>query len=144
MAGVPRHHAATTQAGDRAGAAAASDGSGAHLRPGLHPDAGRTRRRHRDGKPVHLPHGLPLLQFRLRGGDVVRHPGSDDDLRQSAAASDASGERAMKSVWRYALASIALLAALAPIYWLVTISLKKEIDQFAYPPLWWNFTPVFQ
>src|SRR5438128_7432327 len=50
----------------------------------------------------------------------------------------------MKSGWRYPLASLALLAALAPIYWLVTISLKKEIDQFAWPPLWWNFTPTFQ
>ena len=29
----------------------------------------------------------------------------------------------MKSAWRYSLASLALLAALAPIYWLMTISL---------------------
>ena len=50
----------------------------------------------------------------------------------------------MKSAWRYALASLALLVALAPIYWLLTISLKKEIDQFAWPPLWWNFAPIFQ
>jgi len=50
----------------------------------------------------------------------------------------------MKSAWRYGLAALALLVALAPIYWLVTISLKKEIDQFAYPPSWWSFTPTFE
>jgi multiple sugar transport system permease protein len=50
----------------------------------------------------------------------------------------------MKSAWRYTLASVALLAALAPSYWLLTISLKREIDQFAWPPLWWNFAPIFQ
>src|SRR5262249_22792495 len=98
----------------------------------------------RNGEPVHLSHGLPLLQFRILGGDVLPGAGSDHGLRPRAAAHDPGGERAMKSVWRYGLALLALLAALAPIYWLVTISLKKEIDQFAWPPLWWNFTPIFQ
>ncbi len=50
----------------------------------------------------------------------------------------------MKAAWRYALAVLALAAALAPIYWLITISLKKEIDQFAYPPQWWNFKPTLE
>ena len=50
----------------------------------------------------------------------------------------------MKRVLQYALACAALLAALAPVYWLVTISLKREIDQFAYPPEWIGFVPTLQ
>src|SRR5688500_11382907 len=50
----------------------------------------------------------------------------------------------MKSAIKYALAGLALAAALAPIYWLVTISLKQEIDQFASPPLWWGFSPTLE
>lgn len=49
----------------------------------------------------------------------------------------------MKAAVKYAMAVVALLAALAPIYWLVTISLKREIDQFAFPPLWFHFEPVW-
>jgi len=50
----------------------------------------------------------------------------------------------MKTAWKYALAALALALALAPVYWLVTISIKKELDQFAYPPLWWNFAPTLE
>lgn len=39
---------------------------------------------------------------------------------------------------------LALLVALAPVYWMVTISLKTEIDQFARPPKWFLFTPTLQ
>ena len=37
---------------------------------------------------------------------------------------------------RLLLAIIAIAAALAPVYWVVTIALKTEIDQFAQPPMW--------
>lgn len=39
---------------------------------------------------------------------------------------------------------LALVAALAPVYWMITISLKSEVDQFAYPPKWFVFTPTLQ
>jgi multiple sugar transport system permease protein len=39
---------------------------------------------------------------------------------------------------------VALLAALVPVYWMITISLKTEVDQFASPPKWFAFTPTFQ
>ena len=39
---------------------------------------------------------------------------------------------------------LALVAALAPVYWMITISLKTEIDQFAIPPKWFAFTPTLQ
>jgi multiple sugar transport system permease protein len=45
---------------------------------------------------------------------------------------------------RHLIASIALVLALAPVYWLVTISLKREVDQFAYPPQWIGFTTTLQ
>jgi multiple sugar transport system permease protein len=50
----------------------------------------------------------------------------------------------MKTLAKYAAAFVALAAALAPIYWLITISLKSEIDQFAQPPLWFGFTPTLR
>ncbi|HUA85779.1 MAG TPA: carbohydrate ABC transporter permease [Bryobacteraceae bacterium] len=43
-------------------------------------------------------------------------------------------------IFRYGAAVIAVVIALAPVYWLVTISLKREVDQFAYPPQWIGFT----
>jgi len=43
----------------------------------------------------------------------------------------------------YIIAGSGLLISLAPLYWLLTISLKTEIDQFASPPLWFHFTPTF-
>lgn len=50
----------------------------------------------------------------------------------------------MKTALRYCAAVLALVAAIAPVYWLMTISLKREIDQFAFPPRWLNFTPTLQ
>src|SRR6185295_1147950 len=36
----------------------------------------------------------------------------------------------------------AVVAALAPVYWMLTISLKSEVDQFASPPRWLSFSPT--
>ena len=43
---------------------------------------------------------------------------------------------------KYVLLSAALLAAIGPVYWMVTISLKSEVDQFASPPRWFRFAPT--
>ena len=43
---------------------------------------------------------------------------------------------------RYVLLIPALVFALAPVYWMLTISLKSEVDQFATPPPWFAFTPT--
>jgi multiple sugar transport system permease protein len=45
-------------------------------------------------------------------------------------------------VLRYLLLIPALVFALAPVYWMLTISLKTEVDQFATPPPWFGFTPT--
>jgi multiple sugar transport system permease protein len=45
----------------------------------------------------------------------------------------------MKTALRYGAACAATIIALAPVYWLITISLKLEVDQFAYPPRWIDF-----
>jgi multiple sugar transport system permease protein len=50
--------------------------------------------------------------------------------------------RVAARVSSYALVSMALLATLAPVYWMVTISLKTEVDQFAVPPRWLQFAPT--
>jgi len=50
----------------------------------------------------------------------------------------------MKAVLKYLAASAALLIAIGPVYWLITIALKHEIDQFAYPPAWFSFAVTFE
>jgi multiple sugar transport system permease protein len=50
--------------------------------------------------------------------------------------------RKVSRVLKYVLLSAALVAAIAPVYWMVTISLKSEVDQFASPPHWFAFTPT--
>jgi len=36
----------------------------------------------------------------------------------------------------------AVLIAIVPVYWMLTISLKSEVDQFAVPPRWIAFAPT--
>ncbi len=43
---------------------------------------------------------------------------------------------------KYLLLSIAALASLIPVYWMLTISLKTDADQLASPPQWFAFTPT--
>ncbi|HSE97876.1 MAG TPA: carbohydrate ABC transporter permease [Blastocatellia bacterium] len=43
---------------------------------------------------------------------------------------------------RYVLLVAAVVVALLPVYWMATISLKSEVDQFASPPRWLIFTPT--
>ena len=48
------------------------------------------------------------------------------------------------SPWRYAPLALASLASLAPVYWMLTISLKSEADHFASPPKWFVFSPTLE
>ena len=50
----------------------------------------------------------------------------------------------MKALVKYFAAYLALAFAFAPVYWLITISLKQEIDQFASPPVWFGFAPTLR
>jgi multiple sugar transport system permease protein len=50
----------------------------------------------------------------------------------------------MRRALKYLLLILSLVAALAPVYWMFTISLKSEIDQFASPPPWFDFTPTLE
>ena len=45
-------------------------------------------------------------------------------------------------LWTYVLAAFAVVAALLPVYWMMTISLKSEVDQFSVPPKWLLFAPT--
>jgi multiple sugar transport system permease protein len=42
----------------------------------------------------------------------------------------------------YLVLVCAVAVALAPVYWMLTISLKSEVDQFASPPRWFAFSPT--
>jgi multiple sugar transport system permease protein len=42
----------------------------------------------------------------------------------------------------YLLAALAVAAALVPVYWMATVSLKTEAEQFAVPPRWLSFAPT--
>ena len=48
----------------------------------------------------------------------------------------------MQRTVKYILLTGALVATIAPVYWLLTISLKTEVDQFASPPAWFWFSPT--
>lgn len=50
----------------------------------------------------------------------------------------------MRKLLKYLVLSVALLASLAPVYWMITISFKREVDQFAAPPKWFAFTPTLE
>jgi len=43
---------------------------------------------------------------------------------------------------KYALLVVAVLAATTPVYWMLTVSVKTEVDQFAVPPRWLAFSPT--
>ncbi len=49
-----------------------------------------------------------------------------------------------QSLFTFLLVGVALLFSLAPIYWMLTISLKHEVDQFAAPPRWFSFAPTLE
>ena len=50
----------------------------------------------------------------------------------------------MKRFAKYLIVTLSLLATLAPVYWMITISFKHEIDQFAVPPKWFVFSPTLE
>jgi multiple sugar transport system permease protein len=50
----------------------------------------------------------------------------------------------VRTILKYLVSLLALLAALAPVYWMLTISFKREIDQFAVPPKWFFFSPTVE
>ena len=50
----------------------------------------------------------------------------------------------IKRFLKYGVITIALLATLAPVYWMITISFKREVDQFALPPKWFVFAPTLE
>ena len=50
----------------------------------------------------------------------------------------------IKGSLKYLILLLALLATLAPVYWMITISFKREVDQFALPPKWFVFTPTLE
>ena len=49
-----------------------------------------------------------------------------------------------KRFLKYLTIILALLLTLAPVYWMITISFKREVDQFALPPKWFVFTPTLE
>jgi multiple sugar transport system permease protein len=53
------------------------------------------------------------------------------------------GIRFMRAGWlKYVALVLAILLVVTPVYWMITISLKSEVDQFASPPRWFSFTPT--
>ena len=50
----------------------------------------------------------------------------------------------MKRLLKYLGLAFAVVVALAPVYWMLTISLKSEVDQFAVPPRWLIFIPTLE
>src|SRR5215470_10075888 len=55
-----------------------------------------------------------------------------------------TSQKAQKKFFVFLCLLVALLAALAPVYWMLTISFKTEGQQFASPPPWFVFTPTLE
>lgn len=53
-------------------------------------------------------------------------------------------DRRAVAAMKYVLLIGAVLAALLPVYWMLTISFKAEVDQFAVPPIWFAFKPTWR
>jgi len=49
-----------------------------------------------------------------------------------------------KPLLKYLALAIAILCACVPVYWMLTISLKTQVDQFAVPPIWVFFSPTLE
>jgi multiple sugar transport system permease protein len=49
-----------------------------------------------------------------------------------------------RSILKYLILVVAVVLATAPFYWMLTISFKREVDQFATPPRWLFFTPTLE
>jgi multiple sugar transport system permease protein len=63
--------------------------------------------------------------------------------REYAAKIGRGAARSRMARWlKYVLLALAVLTAVTPVYWMVTISLKSEVDQFAAPPRWFKFAPT--
>lgn len=52
------------------------------------------------------------------------------------------GKFILSRVSKYLALSVAVVIAITPVYWMLTISLKSEVDQFAVPPRWLRFAPT--
>ena len=50
----------------------------------------------------------------------------------------------IRKVLKYLIVLAALVVTLAPVYWMITISFKAEVDQFAAPPRWFSFSPTLE
>jgi multiple sugar transport system permease protein len=50
----------------------------------------------------------------------------------------------LKRLIKYPILIAVLLVTLAPVYWMITISFKREVDQFAVPPRWFSFSPTLE
>ncbi|MGB9181127.1 MAG: carbohydrate ABC transporter permease [Pyrinomonadaceae bacterium] len=75
----------------------------------------------------------------------VRANKESSDAQASTIGAARYAVRAHLTGWmKYALVLIATLAALAPVYWTITISLKTNVDQFAVPPRWFIFHPTLE
>jgi multiple sugar transport system permease protein len=73
-----------------------------------------------------------------------RYASSEDAKPQSIAKQSGTSATVTRLArWsKYVLLSLSVLAAVTPVYWMVTISLKSDVDQFAVPPRWLQFAPT--
>jgi len=75
---------------------------------------------------------------------LTAHLSSNSGAKPRSLARSARGSAQSKlaRLSKYILLCVSVLAAVVPVYWMVTISLKSEVDQFATPPRWLQFSPT--
>lgn len=77
-----------------------------------------------------------------QGGDAQKSIVLRSGLPKLVRRNKSSRRKNFARVWHYVVAALAIVASLTPIYWMLTISLKSEVEQFASPPRWLFFSPT--
>src|SRR5439155_1254323 len=118
------------------------------VRHHLRHDPGRARQRDRDHQSPALQPGVLLLQHGLRlvhGRRALRpRHGRLADPDQGAAEHDvvrgSARRRWLSTAGFYALAALFMLPTVFVFYWMLTLSLKPQIEATAYPPSFVRFS----
>src|SRR5581483_4115378 len=145
--GVPLHHPAAPAAGDRGRGAVPGDRRPQDLRHHLHPDPGRPRQRDRDHQHPALQPGVLVLQHGLRlvhGGRAVRAGDgrvarADQGPAERRVVAGRVRRRLQGAVY-YGLALAFMLPTVFVFYWMITLSLKPQVEATAYPPSFFRFS----
>src|SRR5262249_44000341 len=148
VASVLAHHAAALAARHRGRRPVPGHRCAQDLRRDLRHDPGRAGERHRDDQSLVVQPGVLVLQHGLRlvdgGGAVRARPGRVADPDQGAedrgVVRGSASRRWLGTAGFYGLAVLFMLPTAFVFYWMLTLSLKPQVEATAFPPSFVRFT----